>query len=162
MDDKKQMLAKSLIAHMTNEMLIIELYTRSLKLQLKKNIRESIESATKDEKQHLEMLSDMFQKRIGKEVDDSKLKDIVFKTFKNISSEPSPLHILDIALGYEHREKNYLEQSRQNFAEDKELNKLFTHIIEDEEEHVMILEKERKATLGLPFDDFELDFCLRE
>ncbi|MBI5376428.1 MAG: hypothetical protein HZA77_13425 [Candidatus Schekmanbacteria bacterium] len=162
MSDSFKSLAEALIIAMKNEIRVIELYTHCLKRDLSEQSRESIKAVTRDEERHMKMLSEVFEKKIGKKIDGAKLKDHSLKAIKNLTLEPYSIHIIDVAMGYEHREKDHFIKAQKVYGSDADINALFVQLIADEEAHINVLEKERKAVLGLPFEEFELDFYVRE
>ncbi|RMF97778.1 MAG: hypothetical protein D6734_01375 [Candidatus Schekmanbacteria bacterium] len=160
MDNEK--LAKTLIVGMKNEIRVIELYSQSVKLEISDESRSNIKDITADERKHLDMLNSIFEKKLGKHIDRDKLNDDSLKAISKLSNDSSPLHILDLAKGYEERELVHYKNAFEEYGDDKELSGLFSHLVKDEEAHLEVLEKERKALLGHPFDEFELDLYVRE
>ena len=162
MSDDEKRLAQALIIGMKNEIRVIELYSQCLRCDITKESRANVEVVVKDEERHMEMLKEFFEKKLGKKLDVTKLKDDSLSSIKNMSVEPFSVHLIDVAMGYEHREKNHFEKTLVAFGSDPELKELFDKLIEDEVSHIDILEKERKAYMGQVFDDFDLDLYVRE
>lgn len=160
--DYNRKLAESLLIGLKNEIRIIELYTKSADCEISEEIRTEIKNITADEKRHLDMLSSMFEKKVGRHIDRKKLSDDSLKTISKLSEDSSPLHLLDLANGYEEREYEHYKKSLEEFKDDNDLKNMFLHLVKDEEAHLEILAKERKALLGQPFDEFELDLYVRE
>ncbi|RMF97779.1 MAG: hypothetical protein D6734_01380 [Candidatus Schekmanbacteria bacterium] len=162
MGDDEKKLAQALIIAMKNEIRVIELYSQCLKRDITSDSRSNIEVVVKDEERHMKMLKEFFEKKLQKKLDVSKLKDDSLSSIKNMVIEPYSAHLIDVAMGYEHREKNHFEKTLASFGSDPELKELFDKLIEDEVSHIEVLEKERKAIMGQAFDDFELDLYVRE
>ena len=160
--DYNRKLAESLLVAMKNEIRVIELYTKSVDCQISEESRTKIKNVTADEKRHLDMLNSMFGKKIGRRIDREKLSSDSLKSISKLSEDSSPLHLLDLANGYEEREYEHYKKAIEEFKDDNDLKKMFLHLVKDEEAHLEILVKERKAILGQPFDDFELDLYVRE
>lgn len=162
MGDDEKRLAQALIIAMKNEIRVIELYSQCLKRDITKESRANVEIVVKDEERHMKMLKEFFEKKLQKKLDVAKLKDDSLSSIKNMSIEPFSVHLVDVAIGYEHREKNHFEKTLSAFGNDPDLKELFDVLISDEVAHIEILEKERKAFMGQAFDDFELDLYVRE
>ena len=162
MGDDEKRLAQALIVAMKNEIRVIELYSQCLKRDITKESRANVEVVVKDEERHMKMLKEFFEKKLGKKLDIAKLKDDSLSSIKNMAIEPFSVHLIDVAMGYEHRERNHFEKTLAAFGGDPALKELFDELISDEVAHIDILEKERKAVMGQAFDDFELDLYVRE
>ena len=158
-DEKK--IAEALIIAMKNEMRVIELYTNCEERDFGPDSKKKIRNLVKDEERHLKLLKDAFEKSLNKKLDSSKLKDASLKEIETIKGDPSSLHIIDIAIGYEKTEKAHFEKS-EGILQDKELKDLFKAFIKDEQGHIDILEKERQAAVGAPFDEYEIELYVRE
>ncbi len=155
-------LEESLLIGMKNEICVIELYKKSVKCEISEESRANIKTVTADEIRHLEMLQSMFEKKTGKHIDRDKLSSDSLKSIQKVAGDSSPLHLLDLAKGYEERECDHYKNALEEFKDDGDLKNLFSHLVKDEEAHLEILVKERKALLKQPFDDFELDLYVRE
>ena len=158
-DEKK--ITEALIIAMKNELRVIELYSNCAKRELAEDSKKNLKVLIKDEERHMHLLKEAFEKTLDKKLDTSKLKNVSLKTVKVIKDDPSYLHIVDIAIGYEKTEKEHFEKS-EAALNIKELKDLFKSLIIDEQNHLDILEKERKSILGQPFDEYELDLYVRE
>ncbi|RMF94474.1 MAG: hypothetical protein D6734_07640 [Candidatus Schekmanbacteria bacterium] len=155
-------LAESLITALANEIRVIELYSKCLKHEISDDMKDVISAIINAKKRHMKMLSDFFEKKFNKKLDDSKIKELSLENIKSLAFEQYTLHLLDVALGYQTRGKDHLERSAQNFSDYKDVQALFTKLIEEEEEYIAMIEKEIKAEQGKPFNDFELDLFVRE
>ena len=158
-DEKK--IVEALIIAMKNELRVIELYSNCAKRDLNEDSKKNVKVLIKDEENHMRLLKEAFEKILNRKLDTSKLKDASLKTVKVIKDDPSYLHIVDIAIGYEKTEKAHFEKS-EAALDIKELKDLFKFLIIEEQKHLDILEKERKVAGGHPFEEFELDFYVRE
>lgn len=155
-------LAESLVSALSNEIRVIEIYSRCLKHEISEDMRDVISAVIKAKERHMKMLSDFFEQKFSRKLDDSKIKDLSLENIKNLSFGPYTLHLLDVALGYQGRGKDYLEQSIVDFPEYDDVKALFSKLIREEEQYIEVIEKEMKAEHGKPFDDFELDSFVRE
>jgi len=154
-------IAEALIIAMKNELRVIELYTNCVKRDFEEDTKRNLRNLIRDEERHMHLLKEAFEKTLGKKLDTSKLKDASLKDIELIKDDPSSLHIIDIAIGYEKTEKSHFEKSESEL-EEKELKELFRSLAGEEQGHLDILEKERKAAMALPFDEYELDLYVRE
>ena len=98
----------------------------------------------------------------SKKIINQKLKNDSLKSINKLSEDLSPLHLFDLAKGDEERGYEHYKKALEEFKDDNELKNMFLHLVKDEEAHLEILIKERKALLGQPFDEFELDLYVRE
>lgn len=154
-------ITEALIIAMKNELRVIELYSNCARRKLDEDSIKNLKVLIKDEERHMRLLKEAFEKTLSKKLDTSKLKDVSLKAVEVIKDDPSYLHIVDIAIGYEKTEKAHFEKS-ETAIDIKELKDLLKSLIIDEQNHLDILEKERKSILRQPFDEFELDLYVRE
>jgi len=161
MAQSKEKISKALIIGIKNEIRVIELYSQYVKRDASSESKKEVKNLIKDEERHAKLLKEAFEKTLDKKLNTSKIKDDSLKAVEIVKNDPSYLHIIDIAIGYEKREKAHFEKSEKEIS-DKELKELFNTLAKEEQGHIEVLEHERKAALGLPYDEYELDLYVRE
>ncbi len=155
-------IAESLVSALSNEIRVIELYSKCLRHEISDDMRDVISAVINAKKRHMRMLSDFFEKKFSRKLDDAKIKELSLENVRSLSFEQYTLHLLDVALGYQSRGKDHLERSIDDFSDYDDVKALFSKLIDEEEEHIALIEKEIKAERGKPFNDFELDSFVRE